>query len=340
MEIFFWSTSPDFSMNNKPVYQQLEVNQGKSQSVITGFDLSQAFMSPLAIGVIIVVILGVVTLLRFGTDYLTKEGDALKRAKISFWRKILAVIAVLFAPAVLANINTSLTKIVVPVSQILPGTNIQIPNNPFPTSSSTSATTTPPSSGPIGTCASPSLVASSFTSSSFTLCGTTCNKTCDLSAFMPIIKEVSSNNGIDYRVIASLICKESSGNPKAEQVGNNNGSRDCGLMQINVRGSCDASLLDPKTNIEKGVALYKQKLSQVSSFSYGSIPKEVMAFASYNCCGNGDNPNAKSVDCNSTSGFPTTPPKWACPINPGTGSSNMCAVKNYACDVYNCIVRY
>jgi hypothetical protein len=94
--------------------------------------------------------------------------------------------------------------------------------------------------------------------------------------------------------------------------------------------------MDPATNIARGVDLIKQKLSS-SGQIYQNIPQRLGAYASYNCCGGGTQPNAPSVDCTQASGFPYSIPKWACPINPGAGQFNMCFVKNYTCEIDACV---
>lgn len=164
-----------------------------------------------------------------------------------------------------------------------------------------------------------------------------------LCKFSPAIKQLAVTEArsasVDPGIILALICRESSGIPT--KIGNhaNNGKSDCGLMQINSP-SCTPEIMDPTNNVRAGIALYKAKLSSVSAYSYTGADKPTLAFAAYNCCANGDNPNSKSADCNLGTGWPVDLPKWACPVNPGTGSFNMCAVKNYACDVTACAKEY
>jgi hypothetical protein len=108
-------------------------------------------------------------------------------------------------------------------------------------------------------------------------------------------------------------------------------------MQINVQGStCPPNILDPATNIARGVELIKQKNATISQ-TYQGISREMMIAAAYNCCGNGDNANAPSADCTTANGFPYSIPKWACPINPGPTTANMCFVRGYSCDVAACL---
>ena len=168
------------------------------------------------------------------------------------------------------------------------------------------------------------------------VCNTNCPSTACRSQVLSQYGAVIDQNGgaANRNVIAAIICRESQGNPSARSFDGG-----CGLMQITNSawtGSCPATILDPQENIRQGVALYNQKLSAVQGRSYGGgITAEQMAFAAYNCCANGDNPNAPSASCRTADGWPTLP-KWACPIDPGVGTFNMCNVKNYACDVSAC----
>lgn len=159
-------------------------------------------------------------------------------------------------------------------------------------------------------------------------------------SFTQTVEAAIQNNssGIDTKIIKAIICQESNGNPTAHSFDGG-----CGLMQITNAAwtsACPASILDPAENIRQGVALYKSKLSSVSTQSYGgAITPQQMTFAAYNCCGGGENPNSMSNSCKTADGWPALP-KWACPIDPGTGTFNMCAVKNYACDVAACASQY
>lgn len=144
----------------------------------------------------------------------------------------------------------------------------------------------------------------------------------------------------ERKMIATIICQESNGRPDA--VGNDpDGGKGCGLMQITdhrTRTTCPPDLFDPETNIREGVALVKQKMDAIVRQGYtygGNITVQQMTFAAYNCCAGGDNPNAQSRDCSTSDGWPALP-KWACPIKPGVGEFNMCAVKEYACRVSAC----
>jgi hypothetical protein len=180
------------------------------------------------------------------------------------------------------------------------------------------------------------------------LCGgANCKGLCN---FNPAIKQLAVTEartaGVDPGIILALICRESSGDPIKIGKLATNGKEDCGLMQIHSgdykKTKCSEveNVMDPTNNIRLGIAAYKSKLTSVSRFSYEGTAKPTLAFAAYNCCANGDNPNDKSADCNLSTGWSMDLPKWACPINPGKGSFNMCAVKNYACDVTACAAEY
>ena len=173
--------------------------------------------------------------------------------------------------------------------------------------------------------------------------GQTCSKTCIFDQnTINIAQNEASKAGIDYRIVLSISCRESSGQVNA--VGNhaNNGYPDCGLMQINMQGrglkSCPSDIMDIRANVQEGIRLYKSKLS--SARSYTTVSQTSQAFAAYNCCSDGTSPNSASVSCNTDSGYTNPIPKWACPIDPGTSSFNMCNVRNYACDVDACLSKY
>ncbi len=191
------------------------------------------------------------------------------------------------------------------------------------------------------TCINPQLYKDTLREMGDGLCGGTfCKGLCNFKAdIKQIAVSEARSAGVDPSIILALICRESSGNPEAKGVHANNGNPDCGLMQINSQ-SCTADIMDPTNNVRAGIQLYKAKLASVSSYSYAGTNKPTLAFAAYNCCANGDNPNSKSADCNLGTGWSMDLPKWACPINPGTGSFNMCAVKNYTCDVTACAREY
>ncbi len=194
-------------------------------------------------------------------------------------------------------------------------------------------------------CESPDAVKSKITSPAGVCGGVRCTllSGCAYNQFLPIIKEESAAAGIDYRITVVIMCRESRGviNPpqRTGSLANADGSFDCGLMQINRKDKvCDSSILDPRTNIRAGI----QELKKSINVSAGrpitpGVPPLANAFADYNCCANGTAPSSPSNDCTQSAGFPVTLPKWACPINPGAGTFNMCAVKDYACETSNCI---
>ena len=160
---------------------------------------------------------------------------------------------------------------------------------------------------------------------------------CNYQAYMSVIDSAVAGDAQLRKMIIVTMCKESRGNPKAQNR-NDNGTYDCGVMQVNQTAPCESnpSQASIENNIRQGVSLMRQKIS-ASSQVYPNIPAETGAFSSYNCCANGTVPNSPSADCNTSSGFPYPIPKWTCPINPGEGSFNMCSVKSYACELSVCM---
>ncbi len=168
------------------------------------------------------------------------------------------------------------------------------------------------------------------------LCATTsCSALsgCNYQKYLPIIKQTAENIGIDYKLIVVTMCKESKGNAGVSPNKNPDGTYDCGLMQVNQSGGCSASILIPETNIALGAKAIKSALALVRDIPPG-VPQLGSVFAIYN---GGPSVNTQSIDCTTQNGFPNNFPKWACPINPGNGQFNMCAVKSYACDLTSCI---
>ena len=152
---------------------------------------------------------------------------------------------------------------------------------------------------------------------------------CTYQPYLSTIRAEAGRLGISPELAVTIMCKESKGRPSAQNR-NPNGTYDCGLMQVNQTAPCDASILDPATNIRLGL----ERLKQYSNVRiYEGVPVVGSIAASYN---SGPAYNNPSVDCTNATGFPTIP-KWACPINPGDGQFNMCAVKNYACEVSACV---
>ena len=161
---------------------------------------------------------------------------------------------------------------------------------------------------------------------------------CNYQPYLSMIKQEAERIGVDYKIVIVTMCKESKASPNAQGVNRGDGVRttyDCGLMQTNQLIPCNAQTLDPLTNIKEGIT--KLKIAIAGQRIYPGVPTLAGAFASYNCCANGTPPNAPSADCNAQSGFDTAIPKWACPINPGTSASNMCAVKAYSCELVACL---
>jgi hypothetical protein len=158
---------------------------------------------------------------------------------------------------------------------------------------------------------------------------------CRFRDYLSIIKSESEKQGVDYKLAIVIMCKESTGKRDATN-DNRDGTYDCGLMQINQRGPCTPDSFIPEKNIAEGVRLIKEKTGPSTSRNYPGAPQLGNLFAAYNCCARGAAPYEASVDCTTGSGWPSTLPKWACPINPGSGPSNMCTVRSYACDLNAC----
>ncbi len=167
--------------------------------------------------------------------------------------------------------------------------------------------------------------------------GTVCKTLtgCNWKQYESIIDQATGGDSMLKKMTIVTMCKESGAVPNRSHQ-NDNGTFDCGLMQINQNGSCTDASYSVVDNITEGVRRMKQKIS-ASSQTYLSVPAVASVFASYNCCGNGTPPNAPSVDCTTQTGFQNAVPKWVCPINPGDGTFNMCSVKNYACELTTCL---
>jgi len=221
----------------------------------------------------------------------------------------------------------------------LSSTNTSISQKPSTLTANTSSVTSSSGSSLGSTCMNAEKIKTDLQGGA-SICGnTSCKKTCSFSPeIKTIVNEEAKNAGVAPNIIFALMCQESSGD-LAAQHRNDNSSYDCGLMQING-SSCTPEILNPRNNVHSGVLLYKMKSLAVSAYSYRSVSPENMAFASYNCCGSEGTPNARSADCNTSTGFPFDLPKWACPLNPGTSQTNMCFVRNYACEVSACLDKY
>ena len=170
------------------------------------------------------------------------------------------------------------------------------------------------------------------------ICGNaTCSRTNCISS-TPYKSMIQAAAGDAWKMALVIMCKESNGDKNAQNK-NPDGTYDCGLMQVNQPGPCDAQSLDPQANIAKGVALLKGKMSaqdNVRQYPTLKVRPETGIFTAYNCCSNGTSPNSQSASCKTSDGWPEIP-KWACPIDPGTGKFNMCGVKAYACDLTACL---
>ena len=310
---------------NPIFYKGVEV----SQTILSG-DFSTVTTPASILLYTIIVMLGLYWFGRVPVDRLLVGGPAgVAMSKKDFIKGVVSLLALTLV-AILHFIYPGLTSGTVGFGNATRSSSI---SDNFPRTPSTPAIRTPVASR---SCSDPSVVISQLQTSGV-CANTVCRSSvgCKLTPWRDIIVEESGKAGVSSSVIAALLCRESGGINQTGKLAQN-GKQDCGLMQIN-RASCDASIMDPRTNIKEGIRLYKQNVSAVSSFSYGGgITKDMMVFASYNCCGTEGSPNTKSVSCNPATGFNSPIPKWACPIDPGTSQFNMCAVKNYACDVAAC----
>jgi hypothetical protein len=152
-------------------------------------------------------------------------------------------------------------------------------------------------------------------------------------------------SGLDTRLVKAIICRENA--PlNLTAVGP---TGDCGLMQIDPdnfgQTTCTSprNLFDLQTNLKEGMATLVQAYNRAAPSGQQTsigITKIAMTGATYNCCANSQDPNGQSVDCSTATGWPAGMTRWACPVNPGTGTFNMCAVKDYACDIDACVTRY
>lgn len=203
-----------------------------------------------------------------------------------------------------------------------------------------------PSGGSGGAaCTDPAQVKASLAAGNQVCAGVACTKPkCN---FSPSVENaINTYSGtLSKSFVKALICQESGGNVNA--VNTVGASTSCGLMQVNANEvgntTCTGpakNLFDPAVNVQEGVRVFKNKMNQVNPATFGNLmTQEQMALAAYNCCDNGDNPNAQSASCKATDGWPAIT-KWACPIAPGNSSYNMCAVKSYACGITACVSQY
>jgi Transglycosylase SLT domain len=207
--------------------------------------------------------------------------------------------------------------------------------------SSGSAVTRSVSSGTSRACDSTESTLTKLQSSGGICGGTACTilSGCFYKNYTSIIEQATGGDSTLTKLTIVTMCKESRGKPQATNQ-NPNGSYDCGLMQINQATPCEQnpSQASQEANIRAGVAKIRETLSTASRYGVvPGVPAEGSAFASYNCCSNGTKPAAPSADCTPSNGFPANFPKWACPINPGEGTYNMCSVRGYACELTACL---
>jgi hypothetical protein len=206
-------------------------------------------------------------------------------------------------------------------------------------------TTTSPSAGQNSTSIPPGKCLSISDTKTALTAGNICDSAkcstftgCTLTPYESIIQDEAKIAGIDPNIIKVIICKESRGKPNVQNSGNVNGTYDCGLMQVNQSGACTTDSYDIRSNIHAGATLVKLKLAQNSGgITYPGIPQIAKMFAAYGCCGTEGNPNNESHDCTPATGYPFTPPKWACPENPGPSATNMCSVRADVCGAIACL---
>jgi hypothetical protein len=202
---------------------------------------------------------------------------------------------------------------------------------------------TNPSSGTSVPCNNTEAIKSSVSPSGAGICaGTSCSLTSCINS-NPHTNMIKTIAGPDWKMALVIMCKESNGDQNARNANKNAAgvitSYDCGLMQINQPGPCDAAILNPQTNITRGVELLRGKIrasSNAQIYPALRVRPETAVFTSYNCCSNGTIPNNQSESCKSADGWPSIP-KWACPIDPGPAPFNLCSVKAYACDLTACL---
>lgn len=308
------STAPNGSFS----YTPMEAIPGQGAAVPTDFYTYITSIYKFGIGAVGIAALLMITI--GGYMYLTSAGNnaAMQNAKDIITDSIVGVLLALGSYLLLYFINPDLVRL-----------------KPLTPSSTTAPTTSNPAGAGLGQPVSQiGASCSGATSDKTNYCGTTsCSKTCNLSQYDSLINQYETSI-VPAKIIKAIICRESDGNPNAQN------ANSCGLMQVNTDrgtdcvGNTTGNLFQPEINIKAGVKKLTEKYNSAANRAYTNISHYQMAFASYNCCGNGENPNDPSRDCGKDV------PKWACPINPGIGRFNMCAVKNYACDVEACAAKY
>ena len=324
-------------------YTYLEPLSSTSSSVeISEAGFSTYLQLVMTVGIAVLVIIGVFYLIYGGIMYMTTDVINNKnRGRSMISNAVVGVVFALSIWLILNAINPDMLNIRLGGF----GTNVSSGNSTGGLStvgSSTGVGVTPVNNTNTPGCQSASIVIDNLKNGSNVCSNVTCSRMCNNLKSGPIrdiINSESAAAGVDPRLIAAIACRESSGNVNA--VGTDpGGTKDCGLMQITEGSSCTSNLFDATYNIKLGIQKYKGKLSAQSSYNYPNVDKSAQALSAYNCCANGDNPNSRSNDCNTSTGWPQDLPKWACPINPGAGQFNMCTVKSYSCEILSCVGLY
>ncbi len=207
---------------------------------------------------------------------------------------------------------------------------------------STSTSTQKSSNHNSNACEPPDNVKAKLNSSGGICGGVSCSALsgCAYQKYTSIIDQEVGNDSNLRKMIIVTMCKESTANPTAQH--NNGTSYDCGLMQVNQTSPCPANSVMSsdsyiRANIKEGVSLMRKKINASGQiYPALKVSPAAGAFSSYNCCSNKTVPNSPSVSCAEKDGWPLIP-KWACPLDPGESSSNMCSVKSYVCDLVACM---
>ncbi len=301
----------------------------------SSFFASTSFIYVFAISIIIVA-----AALRYayaGMLRIDASESGIKKSKEEFTRVTYGLLGVLGLWLILFTVNKDMLTGDVTLSNLTSKNDTPSGQNGGGNTGGNGNINTKPS-GVSTSCEDTQKVKASLTTNNSGICGnTSCSLTSCLqnNQYISMVKSIASQ---DWKLVLVLLCKESSGNKNAQNR-NENGTYDCGLMQVNQTTPCDASILDPQTNITKGVAKLREKMnSSTNQRQYPALQvrPETGVFTAYNCCANGTQPNSVSESCKTSDGWPEIP-KWACPIDPGTGKFNMCGVKSYACDLTACL---
>lgn len=328
---FFWVKK--LIMNNNKTYTSLEPSY-KELFGAPSFDTSQVaslFTSTsflYSMGIMLCVVAAGIMYMRAGAIRMQASERAVTKSNEEIKRVTIGLVGVLSLFVIIYTFNKDLLTGEVGLKELAASRVM---------GSTGALTSNPGTSGTSVSCANPQSVISSLSSQGGICSGARCTvlSGCNYTQYESIIRSEAQKAGVKESVVIALMCKESRAQRSAQNR-NPNGTYDCGLMQVNQSGPCGSDVLDPATNISRGVALIKQKMTAASQV-YPNIPSISGMLASYNCCANGTVPNAPSADCTQAAGFPYTIPKWACPINPGEGQFNMCTVKNYVCELNACI---